>query len=342
MKRVTVLDVARHAGVSQGTVSRVLTGKNWVSEDARLKVEAAVKALGYVPNAMAQNLKARRTNTVAALVSDMSNPLHGEFLVAAEERLRAAGYLLLVANTHGHSDQEQALLSLFRSGRADGLMIATSDETDEGTREAIRTTRLPVVFHDREPNELGDAIVVDHYAGAHAVTRHLVELGHTRIAVLTPPSIIRPGRERVAGYVHALEEAGITHDPQLVRTLGASSDLSFSEVKALLKLGKPPTAVISLGTRMLAGVLTAVDSAGLAVPRDISIVGVGDTDLLRLHSPPITSVRWDIPHCGRLAAELLLERMDVSAGTPPSPPRTRYVPVELVFRHSTAAPPKRR
>lgn len=341
MKKITVMDVARHAGVSQGTVSRVLTGKNWVSEEARAKVEASAKILGYVPNAMAQGLKAQRTRTVAAVVSDMSNPLQAEFLLAAEERLRAAGYQMLIANTRGRPAMECELMSTFRSGRVDGLLVAQADETNQDTKKALRSTGLPIVFHDREPGDLGDAVFADHQTGAHAVTRHLIGLGHKRIALLTPPPFIRPGRERVEGYYRALEEAGIVRDAKLVRVMDASSDVSFSEVKALLAQKNPPTAVISLATRMLAGALTAISSLGLEIPKDISIVGVGDTDLLRLHSPPITSLKWDLAQCGCLAAELLLERMTASGVEETMIPRTRYVSVELVLRHSTASPGKR-
>lgn len=339
MKRITVMDVARAAGVSQGTVSRVLTGKNWVSDDVRVKVESAARTLGYVPNALAQNLKAQRSRTVAALVSDISNPLHGVFLAAAEEALRPAGYMLLVASTYSRLDQELALLSFFRSGRADGLLIAQIDETSTQTQEALRATGLPIVFHDRESGGLGDTVIVDHRAGALAATNHLLELGHRRIAVLTTPAVIRPGRERIAGYEHALKGAKIKFDASLVRGLGASSELSFSETKALLDLPDPPTAIICLGTRMLAGVLEAVASAGLSVPGQISIVGVGDTDLVRLHTPPITSVRWDIAHCGRLAAEMLIERMALPSSEEPQPARARHVPVEFVIRRSTSVVP---
>jgi LacI family transcriptional regulator len=199
----------------------------------------------------------------------------------------------------------------------------------------LRDTALPIVFHDREPAGLGDAVLADHRAGAFAATQHLVELGHRRIAILTPPSVVRPGRERLEGYRSALQKAGIAVDATLVRALDASTDLAFSEVKSLLAGPQPPTAIITLGTRMIAGVLTAIASSGLSVPSDVSVMGVGDTDLLRLHTPPITSVRWDIAHCGRLAAGLLLDRLahpDVE-----HPPRVRHVPVELVVRSSTAA-----
>jgi LacI family transcriptional regulator len=341
MKRVTVLDVARHAGVSQGTVSRVLTGKNWVSDEARLKVEAAVRALSYVPNAMAQSFKAQRTNTVAALVSDMSNPLHGEFLAAAEEQFRAAGYLLLVANTQSRTDQDLALLSAFRSGRVDGLIVAHSNEQDQATLKALQDASLPIVFHDRESAGLGDSVLVDHRAGSYTATKHLLDLGHRRIAVLTPPSLIRPGRERMAGYQRALQEFGVKIDMDLVRELGASSELSYSEVKSLVDLPDPPTAIICLGTRMLAGVLSALTACDLKVPEHVSLIGIGDTDLLRLYSPPITSVRWDIVQCGRIAAKLLLERIESSASGKPLPLRLRHVPVEFVARQSTAQPFRR-
>ena len=339
-KKVTVLDVARHAGVSQGSVSRVLTGKNWVSDDVRAKVQQAAQALGYVPNAMAQGLKAQRTRTVAAIVSDISNPRHGEFLAAAEDELRSAGYLLVVASTHSRIEQESALLTLFRAGRADGLIVAHSNETRQETYALLRETGLPIVFHDREPSGIGDAVLADHRAGAEAATRHLLGLGHHRIAILTPPAVVRPGRERLAGYGHALQEAGLEVDPAFVRSLDASSDLAFSETKSLLAMKRRPTAIITLGTRMLAGVLTASASCGLQVPEDLSVVGVGDTDLLRLHTPPITSVRWDIARCGGLAAGLLIDRM--AQGNQGQPPRACYVPVELVLRNSTAAPRTRR
>jgi LacI family transcriptional regulator len=341
-KQVTVLDVAKHAGVSQGSVSRVLTGKNWVSDDVRARVGDAVKALGYVPNAMAQGLKARRTNTVAAIVSDMSNPLHAAFLVAAEKELRSGGYLLFTASTHNRLSDEMNLLSTFRAGRADGLIVALCDESHQESYVALRDTGLPVVFHDRESHGTGDAVLVDHRAGAHAATRHLLSLGHRRIAILTPPSVIRPGRERLAGYEQALSEAGVGMDPHLVRSLDATSDLAFSEVKSLLAAKQAPTAIITLGTRMLAGVLDAVASAGMEIPKDISIVGVGDTDLLRLHTPPITSVKWDIAQCGRLAAQLLLDRLGAVPGSAGAIPKERFVPVELVLRSSTAGRPKQR
>jgi LacI family transcriptional regulator len=336
-KRVTVLDVARHAGVSQGTVSRVITGKNWVSPEMRQQVEASVRALGYVPNPLAQGLKSRRTRAVAALVSDISNPLHGVFLAAAEETLHEEGYLLFVSSTHNRPQRELELLEAFRSGRVDGLIVAQADERDSKVLQAIKDTELPVVFHDRETGNLGDAVVADHRAGAYAATKYLTGMGHKRIAVLTPPSIIRPGRERLAGYSQALQDSGLPLEESLLCALGASGDNAYSQTKALLDRADRPTAMICLGTGMLAGVLAAIASAGLHIPRDISLIGVGDTDLTRLYSPPITSLKWDIAACGHMAARMLLGQLRTDGKRAPKF-ETNLVPVELVIRHSCAQP----
>lgn len=336
-KRITVLDVARHAGVSQGTVSRVITGKNWVSEEARQLVEAAVRELGYVPNPMAQGLKSQRSNTVAALVSDISNPLHGVFLAGAEEILDEAGYLLFVSSTHSQPQRELALLNAYGSGRVDGLIVAHADEGNKKVAQTLKATKLPIVFHDRESHGLGDSVVVDHMSGALEATRYLIGLGHKRIAVLTPAARIRPGRERLRGYDMALQEAGIQVDPVLIAELDASSQEAYSRTRALLEHKRRPTAIICLGTGMLAGVLSAIASSGLKIPEEISIIGIGDTDLTRLHTPPITSLKWDIGECGRIAARMLLARLRGAAQAAPHAETTR-VPVELMIRHSCAPP----
>lgn len=337
-KRPTVHDVARLAGVSQGSVSRVLTGKNWVSAELRAQVEQAARSLGYVPNAVAQSLKSQRTHVIAALVSDISNPLHGEFLFAAEERLQAAGHMLLVANTRDRAAQEQVLLGKLRAGRIDGLIVAHTDESNQTTAEALRAAGVPIVFHDRDCAALGDCVLADHRAGAYEVTRHLLQLGHRRIALLSPPPTIWPGRARLEGHRRALEEAGVAADPRLWRALSSSGEQAFSQTKALFGLQPPPSAVICLGTRMVAGVLTALASMQLSVPGDVSVVGIGDTDLVRLHTPPITTLRWDIAGCGRAAADLLLDRLGADTAGPREP-RVVHVPVELVIRQSCAPQP---
>lgn len=338
--KITVLDVAKLAGVSQGSVSRVITGKNWVSDDLRERVEAAIKQLGYRPNANAQGLKSQKSRAIAALVSDISNPLHGRFLASAESVLSQAGYLLFVSSTHNLPSRELDLLKGYSAGRVDGLIVAHSDESNKSVARALKASNLPIVFHDREPHGLGDTVVCEHAQGAFDATSHLTALGHKRIAIMSPPPVIRPGRERLAGYRRALEAAKIRLDEKLIATVDASDERAYEVARKLL--GQPrnrrPSAIICLGTRMLAGVLEACADAGLSIPGDISLIGIGDTDLVRLHQPPITTVRWDIEECGRQAAELLLDRLTPGRAAAGGKLQLRRAAVELVTRGSCAAP----
>ncbi|WP_158685900.1 LacI family DNA-binding transcriptional regulator [Achromobacter spanius] len=337
--KVTILDVAKLAGVSQGSVSRVVTGKNWVSEDLRERVEAAVKQLGFRPNANAQGLKSQRSRAVAALVSDISNPLHGRFLASAEGVLSQAGYLLFVSSTHNLLDRELDLLKGYSAGRVDGLIVAHSDEGNKSLSRALKASNLPIVFHDRDPHGIGDTVICDHAKGAFDATTYLASLGHRRIAVMTPPAAIRPGRERLLGYKEALSAAKVRLDERLVATVDASDERAYEVARTLLaSVRTRPSAIICLGTRMLAGVLEACADAGLSIPRDISLIGIGDTDLVRLHHPPITTVRWDIEDCGRQAADLMLDRLDPARGAAGSKIQVRHAAVELVTRGSCAPP----
>ena len=340
-QRITVLDVARLAGVSQGSVSRVITGKNWVSDELRQRVEAAVKELGYQPNPLAQGLKSQRSRAIAALVSDISNPLHGNFLAGAEEILQSQGYLLFVSSTHNDAQRELELIRAYGSGRVDGLIVAHSDERNRPINRVLKTIGLPIIFHDRDARGLGDTVIVDHAEGARIATRHLVALGHKRIAILTPPTTIRPGRERLIGYRAALEEANIKPNESFISTLDASDERAYEVTRELLQSSRHrPTALICLGTRMLAGVLEACETAKLRIPEDISLIGIGDTDLIRLHKPPITSVKWDITACGRQAASMLLKRLAQADSGESSPLNSFLFPVKLVDRGSCAKAPK--
>ncbi|MBV6305634.1 LacI family DNA-binding transcriptional regulator [Candidimonas humi] len=340
-QRVTVLDVARLAGVSQGSVSRVITGKNWVSDRLRARVEAAVKQLEYKPNPHAQGLKSLKSRAVAALVSDISNPLHGTFLASAEEVLSAAGYLLFVSSTNNDRDRELELINAYGSGRVDGMIVAHSDENNRRVIKALQETGLPILFHDREPRRFGDAVIVDHAHGAYVATNYLLSLGHQCIALLSPSKAIRPGRERFSGYKRALEEANLVVQDDLVSMLGASDARAYDVTRNLLKRSRSrPTAIICLGTQMLAGVLAAINESGLSIPDDISIIGIGETDLVRLYKPSITAVKWDIAACGRHAAQILLQRFSESNAEKPSAGSVVRSPVELVLRDSCAAPRK--
>jgi LacI family transcriptional regulator len=341
MGAITIRDVAEAAGVSLSTVSRALNGGKNVSTRAARDVAAAADRLGYQPDFLARSLRTRSTGMVGCLVSDSSNPLNAAIVHAAEERLREAGYLLAVVNTANDPARERAAAAEFRGRRTDGMLVAPGSTANEKTWRELARAGTPVIILDRDPPEdTGDthwaSVQVDHRGGARAATRYLIGLGHRRIALLTGDAAMRPSRERIAGFREEFAEAGIDPAGAEIRIQASSMDFAQGDALALLRDEERPTAIVALGTRILAGVLRAARDLKLSVPDDLSVLSVGDTDLAAVHIPAITALRWNLEDVGRAAAELLLRRLRSEAGDGPS---SALLPVDLVLRES-CAPPK--
>jgi LacI family transcriptional regulator len=345
VSRATIRDVARTAGVSLGSASRALNGARNVSPKVARDVAAAAEKLGYRPDFLARSLRTRSSEMVGCLVSDIANPLYASIVQAAEARLRDAGLLMVVANTGNDPARERAMVSEFRGRRVDGLLFAPGGEGDDKTWRELASGGVPVVILDRDmPRGEGThaftdwpAVLVDHREGARAATRYLIGLGHRRIALLTPGARMRPGRERIAGFKAAFAEAGIDPVGAQVCVQESSMDFAQGDALALLRGERRPTAIIALGTRILAGALRAARDLGLSVPQDLSVLSVGDTDLAVVHTPAITALRWSLEDVGRAAAELLLQRLRGREGESQS---RALLPVDLVLRESCAPPKK--
>ncbi len=333
--KVTIREVAAAAGVAIGTASRALNRSGRVSAEAIAAVTRAARELGYEPDAVAQSMRTRSTGVVGLLVSDLANPLYARIITAVEARLMAGGYALLLASTHNDAQREKVLVDLFRRRRVDGLILGPC-ETEAPEVLARLADELPVVALDREFGERNAGVHVDHYHGALQATRYLLNLGHTRIALLTPGSLLRPGRERIAGFRDAFAERGLSPDPKLIRCERSAMEFAFSEALSLLGAPAAPTAFIGLGTRILSGVLKALRHTGRAVPDDVSVVSIGDTDLSELFSPSITALNWDLAAVGTAAAELLLRRLDAKA---PLESERILLTTQLVLRESCGPVP---
>jgi LacI family transcriptional regulator len=346
MATVTIRAVAQAAGVSLSSVSRALNGGKHVSARIARDVAAAADRLGYQPDFTARSLRTRSSGMVGCLVPDIANPLNATIVRAAEARLRDAGYLLVVASTGNDAARERAAALEFRGRRLDGLLVAPGNGANAQTWKDLGATGTAIVIVDRDPLEEDGgsnwpAVLVDHRTGAKAATRYLIGLGHRRIALLTADAQMRPSRERIAGFREVFAEAGL--DPAGAELCIQSSPMDFAHGDALALLRhdgagarRRPTAVIALGTRILAGVLRASRDLGLSVPGDLSVLSVGDTDLAAVHTPAITALRWSLEDVGRAAAELLLQRL---RGDPGQTPSQALLPVDLVLRDS-CAPPK--
>jgi LacI family transcriptional regulator len=333
--QVTIVDVARKAGVSLGTVSRVINDAQSVGDALRERVLAASRALGYVPNPAAQGMRGRSTRVVGLMVSDVSNPLFAATVSAAENVLFRAGYQMILANSRDEPGRDCEIVTLFQHRRFDGMILTLSRE-DDPTMLKLLAGPMPVVLYERECSLPLDRVATDHFSGAFQAVSYLLKLGHKRIGLVTVTEAALPGRARSQAYLAAHKEAGVRVDPALTSFEGFLADAGYTAAYRMLVSRKPPTAIVA-GANQMPGVLKAVRTLGFSVPRQLSIVQIGDTELAELHQPPLTTVRWEFAKVGAAAAELLLAR--ISGAAQETQPRHVVLPVELVLRHSCAPPP---
>ena len=334
--RATIRDVAAAAGVSVGTASRAFNRAGRVSEKAIVAVQEAAKRLGYTPDAIAQSMRTQSTGVVGLLVSDFSNPLYARIIKAVEARLQKDGYALLLANTQNESKREREMIDFFRRRRVDGLILAACENEKPELLDQLSEQGLSVVSLDRDFNERCSGVHVDHFNGALQATRYLLDLGHRRIALMTPGQAIRAGRERIAGFRDAFAERGLQPVERLIRCERSAMEFAFSESLALLSSTEAPTAFVCLGTRILSGVLQGMRHSGLTAGQDVSVISVGDTDLSQLFTPAITSLTWDFEAVGIAAAELLLKRLNTSGARPDIEPERILITTQMVLRESCA------
>lgn len=307
--RITIRDVAKRAGVSLGTASRALNRTGRVSESAIAAVNQAVRELRYKPDTIARSMRTRSSGVIGLLVSDLANPLYARIITAAESAFQAAGYSLLVASTHNELKREASLIDIFRGHRVDALILGPCEKESAERIERL-SEDLPLVALDRDFNARSAGVVVDHHSGAFQATQYMLNLGHRRIALLTPASELRTGKERIAGFRKAFEDRGEVPIEDFIRAENSAMEFAFSEAMSLLSYSERPTAFICLGTRILSGVLQAIRDAGYTMPNDVSVISIGDTDLSRLFSPSITSLSWDLDVVGTCAAQLVLKQLD--------------------------------
>lgn len=330
-KSITLKDVARKAGTSLGTASRVINEAPGVDAGIRARVSAAVKALNYVPNAHAQSMRRQGTGMIGVIVRDISVSALAGFVRAVQDDLSASGYALLIANSDDDPDTELRLLRLLATRRVDGLIMTTASDRDERLRDARRDMQCPVVLLDRVSDQDGDSVVIDHAEGMRLAVSHLLALGHRRIALLTGPATAFPAHDRIVGFRDAMQASGC-FDPDLVRPSGFTEENGYLETMSLLGRRGPPSAVIAGGVALLPGVLRAVQSAAVQIPNDLSVIGGPDSTLARLLPPGLSMLDWSYSEMGRMASRLLLRRINSSIAVEPS--RLVLKP-HLIIRGST-------
>ncbi len=331
--RLTIRDVARPAGVSIGTVSRVLNRSETVGAEVRSKVLKAIDELKFTPNSVAQSMRRRSTLTVGCIVREIIIPALAEFVRSAQNVLEEAGYSLVLSNSEGRPEREAELLKRLQQRQIDGIMIGSYSHAAENGA-FLRSLGVPIVVVDRDEPAWADAVMADHARGLGMATDHLLDLGHRRIALITGQPELFPARERIRGYRLAFERRGLAVDEKMIQSGSFRSSSGFRNSSSMLGSKNPPTAIIAGGIAMLPGVIRAVRTRNLRIPEDISIVAAGQSELAEFHMPPISIQHWDHGEMGRVAASLLLDRILNRAD---AEPRRVLLPTTFTAHGSTAA-----
>lgn len=322
--------VARRAGVSRGTVSRVINDSPRVSDTARTAVAAAIEELGYVPNRAARMLVTRRTDSVALIVSEsqdrvFAEPFFAGILRGITTALAATDVQLLLAMAQ--STAERGGLRRYLSGQhVDGVMLL-SLHADDPLPAALGAAGVPLVFGGRPPGQRRAYVDADNRGGARTAVAHLVAAGRRRIATIAGPPDMSPGVDRLAGYRDGLADAGLD-DAGLVATGDFSEPSGAAAMRALLDGHPRPDAVFAASDPMALGALRCLRERGLRVPDDIAVVGFDDSEAGRYTDPPLTSVHQPLGEMGRQMVRMLLARI---GGAEPEPV---ILPTRLVVRSS--------
>ncbi|SFV17376.1 LacI family DNA-binding transcriptional regulator [Pseudoduganella namucuonensis] len=332
----TLNDVAGKAGVSVMTASRALSGEGYVAQKTREKVVAAAEELGYTPNLSAKMMKGSRTNVVGVLLNDLNSSVINAVVGAISTAVRKAGMDMIIYNAVedlGSPGSKGANRML--QGLCDGLLLVMP-KVREGHIEALERSKLPIVLINYCRTETSLPVVRgDNYFGAREAVRHLVALGHRRIAFITGSAYSGQSGERQRGYNDALNEAGIAPDAQLV-VQGDFGQLSgFEAGQKLLGLGQPPTAIFAANDEMAFGVMDAARANGKRIPQDVSIIGFDDIPAAAHVHPPLTTIRQPLQQISDMAVQELLRRI---AASPEQRSRTDF-PSELVIRESCGPAP---
>jgi LacI family transcriptional regulator len=328
---VTLADLARAAGTSASTASRALSGRGYVSAEARDRLLAAADRLGYVPNASAQTLRQRTSRVVGVVVSDLGNQFYALLASGIEQVLREAGYLMMLLGDNSESAEELAAARTFMAMRAPGVIMtpvgheATALLVDHG---------VAVVEIDRHVAGVPcDAVVINNEAGGREATSHLLQVGHRRIGLLVVDTEWTSDTGRVKGYRAAHEAAGVPVDERLIVRIGFHAPDAQARIGSLLDEERP-TALFAANNLLAEQAWNVVRKRGLRLPGEISLVGFDDVPWMSMVEPGITVVAQPTVEMGVRAAQLLLRRF----ADPACEPQVECLEPTLVTRGSTAAP----
>ena len=305
----TINDVAKQAGVSITTVSYVITGKRFVSDDLKEKVHQAMKEVGYRPNNLARSLRLGKSDTIGLIIPDSSNLFFAEISRYIEDIGFDNQYTVFICNSDDNSKKQETYIDVLIAKQVDGIVFISVTNA-QANLDKLKETNVPFVIVDRDEHAGDtDLVLADNLTGGQVAVNHLFALGHTKIACIAGPSSSNPSADRVQGYKKALEENGAPFRPDYM----ASGDFRFKSgekaMDQLLALSDPPTAVFVCNDMMAIGAIRSINQHGLSVPDDISLIGFDDSPIAEAVSPALTTISQPIENMAEKAMEILFRRM---------------------------------
>jgi LacI family transcriptional regulator len=329
--RITIKDVAKRAGVSPATVSRVVGAYGYVSRESRQKVMTAIRQLGYRPNAIARSLVKRSSSVIGMVVTDIQNPFFARLVRGVEQAIWGKGYALFLANSDEDVVREQAILTILEEKQVDGLILVPASSEKTHHLHHLLDLDIPIVLLDRAAKGINvDTVLVDNEKGAYQAVTHLISLGHRRIGLIIDNLDITTNMERMAGYRRALNEAGLPVEEGLIRSCQFTEQSAYEITLEMFRQENPPTALFTANNFMTIGALRALHTSGLRIPDDVAIVGFDDLESSQACWPNLTAVAQPAYAMGTTAAERLLSRLSNNA----SPPMEIRLQTEFIIRQS--------
>ncbi|MEA4906268.1 MAG: LacI family transcriptional regulator [Chloroflexi bacterium] len=335
--KVTIVDVATEAGVSFGTVSRVLNQDAHVKSETRQRVLETIHRLGYVANHQARSLASGVSKVVGVLVPDLGTGYIGEIMRGIDVELGISGHDLVLYTTHRAAAKEANYVANLAQSMVDGLLIVLPRKPADYTG-TLTERKFPFVLIDHQgTGEDCAAVGATNWQGAYSATEYLIKLGHQRIGFITGSLDLGAALDRLDGYKSALRTYHLAVDPQLIYEGTFNQPDGYTGAGCLLELEQPPTAIFASNDMMAMAAMDAARDRGYHVPQDISILGFDDIPQASLVRPALTTVRQPLEQMGRVATQMLLE---IIGGARSKTSRIE-LPTELIQRNSTAAPKDR-
>ena len=329
----TIKDVASRAGVAPITVSRVINNKGYVSEEKRQRVQAAILELNYIPNALGPSLRSKRTQTLALVLSDITNPFWTTVARGIEDRANQSGYHLIIGNTDESPEKQNDYLTFLMKKQVDGFIVVPASFSP---LTLLTNHQIPFVILDRWiPGEHADSVRCDSVGGAYQLTQHLLKLGHRRIGIITGRQDHSTALDRVEGARRAVEAASLDESTLQVYWGEFTQACGYHYTEELLQTTPRPTAIFATNNFIAIGVMRRLREHQLDVPRDMSVVAFDDLPTAITIDPFFTVAAQPAYEMGQHATRLLLSRLN---GGAVAEPQEVVLPVEMIVRKSSGIP----